>query len=73
LSLTGMFVVGDFHRQPGDGCTIRHSQTCSSSHFYFKARGKGCEVNSSGPGHRVYLHAPGQLHVATDHPAIRSR
>lgn len=40
LSLTGMFVSGSFNQQPGDICTIRYSQTGSSSHFYFKATAK---------------------------------
>lgn len=48
LSLTGMFVLGAIEQQAGDECTIRYSQTCSSSHFYFKAKARIVRASSDG-------------------------
>jgi len=48
LSLTGMFVLGGFGQKAGDECTIRYSQTCSSSHFYFKARARVVRITDEG-------------------------
>jgi len=48
LSLTGMFVFGSFKQQVGDECIIRYSQTCSSSHFYFKAIAKVVRIMNDG-------------------------
>ncbi len=48
LSLTGMFVLGNIKQQTGDECIIRYSQTCTSSHFYFKAKAKIVRIASDG-------------------------
>lgn len=48
ISLTGMFVYGSFKQQVGEECIIRYSQTCTSSHFYFKATAKVARIMSDG-------------------------
>ena len=48
INLTGMFVFGTFNQQVGDECIIRYSQTCTSSHFYFKARARVVRAMSDG-------------------------
>ena len=40
LSLTGMFVGGEFLQLKGDEFTIRFSQTSFATHFYFKVRAR---------------------------------
>lgn len=48
LSLTGMYVTGEFQQQVDDECIIRYSQTCSSSHFYFKAKARVVRADDKG-------------------------
>lgn len=48
LSLTGMYIAGDFNQKVGDVCIIRYSQTSTSSHFYFKAKAKIVRIAEDG-------------------------
>lgn len=48
MSLTGMFIFGTFDQNAGDECIIRYSETYSSSHFYFEAR--GCVARTTDDG-----------------------
>ena len=48
INLTGMFVFGTFNQQVGDECVVRYSQTCTSSHFYFKARARVVRAMGGG-------------------------
>lgn len=48
LSLTGMFICGDFQQQVDDECIIRYCQTCTSSYFYFKARARVVRTTAEG-------------------------
>jgi hypothetical protein len=48
MSLTGMFVFGDFNQQPEEECIIRYSQASTSSQFYFKARARVVRITDDG-------------------------
>jgi hypothetical protein len=48
ISLTGMYIYGAFRQERGDECTIRYSQTCTASHFYFRARARVVRVARDG-------------------------
>ena len=48
ISLTGMFIFGTFNQKEGDECIVRYSQTCTASHFYFKAKAKLVRVADDG-------------------------
>ena len=48
INLTGIFVFGTFNQQTGDECIIRYSQTCSASHFYFKAKARVVRAMNDG-------------------------
>ena len=48
LSLSGMFVFGDFNQKTGDECIIRYSQESTASHFQFKAKAKVTRIANDG-------------------------
>jgi hypothetical protein len=50
LSLTGMFVFGQFPQEADDKCLIKYSQTSATSHFYFKAAARVVRKNDEGIG-----------------------
>ena len=50
LSLTGMFVLGNFSQHVGEKCLIKYSQTTATSHFYFKAAAMVVRSDAEGIG-----------------------
>lgn len=50
LSLTGMFVLGNFSSHVGEKCLIKYSQKTASSHLYFKAAAKVVWSGDKGIG-----------------------
>lgn len=48
ISLTGMFVYCAIDQSAGAECTVRYSQTCLNSHFYFKAKAQVVRKTDEG-------------------------